>query len=398
MNTLYFFTASYPFGMHETFIESEIDFLAKDFDKVIIYPFFYSDKVTTCRETPSNVQVYKPVIPLSLSRRILLTTISLSPIIPFLREFFKFKVYKKKKTFIRWIINFTDSRIALKSKEFKQLNKVSSGVCYFYWGMGWACVLPFINKNKNLQYIIRIHGGDAYLERADGYLPFRPKIYEISDKILTISNDAKEYLIHNYFIEPSKIETARLGTKFISMNPFILSDTTTIVTCASVIPVKRINLLIEILQKINNLKINWHHFGDGIEYLQLKEQSKQLPQNIKCNFHGRVNNKEVLAFYKTNSVDLFINLSKYEGIPVSIMEAMSFGIPSMATDAGATREIVNNLNGFLLPVNFDLNDARNIILNVGKGKFLAKRKEAFKTWSDYYNSEVVYDSHLKGLI
>ena len=48
----------------------------------------------------------------------------------------------------------------------------------------------------------------------------------------------------------------------------------------------------------------------------------------------------MLDYYKNNIIDIFINLSASEGIPVSIMDAISFGIPCIATNVGGTGEIV----------------------------------------------------------
>ncbi|NCO54621.1 MAG: glycosyltransferase, partial [Bacteroidetes bacterium] len=62
-------------------------------------------------------------------------------------------------------------------------------------------------------------------------------------------------------------------------------------------------------------------------------------------------------------VDLFINVSESEGIPVSIMEALSAGIPVIATNVGGTNEIVNNDVGFLIDKEFEINTAVNIINN-----------------------------------
>jgi len=45
---------------------------------------------------------------------------------------------------------------------------------------------------------------------------------------------------------------------------------------------------------------------------------------------------DVLNYYASNPVDVFINTSSSEGLPVSIMEAMSFGIPVIATNVGGT--------------------------------------------------------------
>jgi len=49
-----------------------------------------------------------------------------------------------------------------------------------------------------------------------------------------------------------------------------------------------------------------------------------------------------------------MNLSETEGIPVSIMEAQSAGVPILATNLGGTSEIVNNENGFLVEKDFNL--------------------------------------------
>lgn len=44
-----------------------------------------------------------------------------------------------------------------------------------------------------------------------------------------------------------------------------------------------------------------------------------------------------------------MNLSTSEGVPVSIMEVQSYGIPVIATNVGGTGEIIDKDNGILLP-------------------------------------------------
>ncbi len=60
--------------------------------------------------------------------------------------------------------------------------------------------------------------------------------------------------------------------------------------------------------------------------------SKRLETRIVL--RGGISNAEVFQFYRDNKVDLFVNASTSEGLPVSIMEAISFGIPSIATNVG----------------------------------------------------------------
>jgi len=107
-----------------------------------------------------------------------------------------------------------------------------------------------------------------------------------------------------------------------------------------------------------------------------------------------------MKYYENNGVDLFINLSDIEGIPVSVMEAMSYGIPSIARDVGGISELViNGLNGILLPENTDANfislkinnliDAKERNLDYFNRKkvkqFIKENYNANKNYEDFYN-------------
>lgn len=60
---------------------------------------------------------------------------------------------------------------------------------------------------------------------------------------------------------------------------------------------------------------------------------------------------------------MFINVSSSEGLPVSIMEACSFGIPIIATNVGGTAEIVQaGVNGILLKEQFETEVLKQAIL------------------------------------
>jgi glycosyltransferase involved in cell wall biosynthesis len=80
-----------------------------------------------------------------------------------------------------------------------------------------------------------------------------------------------------------------------------------------------------------------------------------------------------MDFYKSNRVDLFVNLSIVEGLPVSIMEALSYGIPILATAVYGTPEAINeNENGYLLDVNFKIEEL------IGKLSFLMENKNVLE--------------------
>ena len=170
-------------------------------------------------------------------------------------------------------------------------------------------------------------------------------------------------------------------------------------SCSNLIDVKRVDLIIEALSLIKDLKINWFHFGDGKKEIQLKQLAKQkLNQNINANWKGRVSNDEVLIFYKQISPTLFINVSSSEGIPVSIMEAMSIGIPCIASNVGGNAEIVTNLNGRIISKNCTPEIIKNAIIEIlisSQDEKNALKQNAFLTWDKNYNARKNYSEFIE---
>ena len=86
--------------------------------------------------------------------------------------------------------------------------------------------------------------------------------------------------------------------------------------------------------------IKWLHFGDGPEYNKILTICKKFDNNIKYELKGHLKNIEYLEFLNNNKVDLFISTSLFEGLPVSMMEAISNGIPILGCDVYGVKEIV----------------------------------------------------------
>jgi glycosyltransferase involved in cell wall biosynthesis len=87
--------------------------------------------------------------------------------------------------------------------------------------------------------------------------------------------------------------------------------------------------------------------GSGPEELRLKEVAANLGIGERVNFAGFQSNIEPLL---ANS-DAFVLSSLWEGLPISILEAQSAGLPVVATDGAGTREaLINNQTGLLVPV------------------------------------------------
>lgn len=163
-----------------------------------------------------------------------------------------------------------------------------------------------------------------------------------------------------------------------------------IVSCAYIRSIKRLDLIMEALPLVAGCEIDWHIIGDGPDRDKLEFAAKELPENIHCIFHGDCSKKDISEIY-TLPIDCFINVSVSEGLPVSIMEAISAGIPIIATDVGGTGEIVNESTGALIEKDFNINDLANIIMSqMPKFKDLEYRRLVFKHWEDCFNANTNY--------
>jgi glycosyltransferase involved in cell wall biosynthesis len=168
--------------------------------------------------------------------------------------------------------------------------------------------------------------------------------------------------------------------------------------------VKRVHLLIYALGLVrSSKKIIWNHFGEGSLEKELKLMAEKTLGNlsgIEYKFRGRVMNAQIMEFYNENNVDLLVNTSSSEGIPVSIMEAQSFGIPVIATDTGGTAEIIVKETGILLPVDFDIADlARQIeyLLNLDHAEKVRMKRAIYDKWKMNFNAYTNFENFLKDI-
>ncbi len=76
---------------------------------------------------------------------------------------------------------------------------------------------------------------------------------------------------------------------------------------------------------------------------------------------------------KNNSADVFVLASDFEGLPVSVLEAMACGLPIISTDAGGTHDIViSGENGLIVPVG-DQRSLKEAMLHLYENDELRKK-------------------------
>ena len=397
-NILIFLTAGFPFGGGETFIENEIEILASRFDeiKIISHDVNSEDK----RKVPKNTLTYR----INYKPTFLLKALCFLALfnVKFWREFYRVKfIYKKPMSFgilKTMIISLQNSkRLSKLYNHYIDINKTHNIFIYSYWCNDSALSLvPLKMSNKDIKTFTRLHRWDIYFEESKyNYLPFRELICNNLDALFSISEDGIEYVKETWKVPNlPNIRLSRLGIVN-DKNPIDPTDNHfKLVSCSNLIPVKRIDLILESLKLLKTKNCEWIVIGDGPLREYIEDNISSLPSTISVKIMGRMKNKDIYSLYEKEKPDLFINLSSSEGIPVSIMEAMSFGIPVISTDVGGTREIVNNKNGILLDANpnpilvaVKIDDF--IYLNKNESK--SKRKAAFQTWNNKYSAKLNYN-------
>jgi glycosyltransferase involved in cell wall biosynthesis len=113
--------------------------------------------------------------------------------------------------------------------------------------------------------------------------------------------------------------------------------------------VKNYPLFIDLCKSITDLysNVNFSAIGTGPEFDTMVSYAKSKNLDLKLRFKGnRFDATEIMS----NEFDIFVLTSIREGLSNMIMEAMSFGLPVVATDVGDVSELVKHQGtGFLVP-------------------------------------------------
>jgi glycosyltransferase involved in cell wall biosynthesis len=130
--------------------------------------------------------------------------------------------------------------------------------------------------------------------------------------------------------------------------------------------------------------------GAGPLEAALKAQAQMLGMAAHVDFLGQRSDAQTIL----RQLDLFVSASRWEGFPTVIIEAMSQGIPVIATDIAGSRElVVNGQTGMLVPPRApqQLADAiRDLLSNVQKAQTMATQAKTLATQFTIQTTAVRY--------
>ena len=216
------------------------------------------------------------------------------------------------------------------------------------------------------------------------------KTAPLVDKRICISNKLKNYILESYkihgifdrYVERLEVINNGVDTKVYKINPqrkgcfksrySIPQDSKIVSFIGRLSEEKNPSLFAEIGARIlARMPTNVHFVvaGDGPELEKVKSIIKNKNLNANFTLTGTIDDVVDLL----NDTDVLLVVSRIEGVPIVILEAMSVGVPVISTNAGAISEVIeNNVNGFLIDLangNYDIAKSfENKILDLIEGR------------------------------
>ena len=218
----------------------------------------------------------------------------------------------------------------------------------------------------------------AYLEQR--------KAVDKADAVIYVT---KEFLQHRYPTSKPSIgcsDVAINGLNFSSCDGrkrriagWTKASRRNVVTVAGLVPFKGQQYVIRAIAKLREKGYNYHYYmaGSGGNERYLRELAARLDVTDQVHFEGQIAHEQVFGLM--DRMDIYIQPSRQDGLPRSVVEAMSLGMPAIVSRVGGYPELVSHGNIFKCG---DV-DAIVSLLCRGNEVWLKAADQNIKTAADY---------------
>lgn len=213
-------------------------------------------------------------------------------------------------------------------------------------------ILAFFAKGRRAKMVATQHGmpetgngprglSARLVARVNGYLLSR-----CFDRVVGVSSNIQDHLL-SCGTRPDRLRVINNGIEIPALLPREKQQMIVFGSAGRFFPVKDYPLMVEIARIVSekNASVRFELAGEGPERDRLERLI--AAHNLSKSFRlcGRID--EMDKFY--GGLDVYLNTSLHEGIPMSILEAMAHGLPVIAPKVGGIAEIIEDgVEGFLV--------------------------------------------------
>ena len=226
-------------------------------------------------------------------------------------------------------------------------------------------------------------------------IPLERLFSKYTDKIICVSEFDKNLAIKYKITTSDKLVVIHNGVKNQDIKDFSNKEIFKIVTVMRLSYPKLPELLIESFNLLPRNNFELVIIGYGEKYLELNQIINNLNLKNEIKILNSLHKEDVATFLRDS--DLFILISKHEGLPITILEAMSVGLPVIASNVGGIKEEINESCGILVENN-DINIKDSILKITSNFDMLKemsqnawqRQRELFSVDTFIENTEKVY--------
>lgn len=259
-----------------------------------------------------------------------------------------------------------------------------------------------ISKIYKKKVVLHLHGSEfkKFYNSSNSMIKKLIKnIFESSDCVIVLGDEWYKFI--SQVAPKANIKIFNNAVKIPDSNVNWNKERINILFLGVLIKRKGVDDLIEavnVLEKKNlnkNRNLKFIIAGVGKEEEELKEKVKKYNLDYCINFAGWVNGEKKKNLLEEAQV--FVLPSYNEGLPMAILESMSYGIPVISTNVGSIEEVVNNNNGYIIKPG-EINDLANAIEDITEDeeKWSEKSNLARKIIYERFNQKI-YFKNIKNL-
>lgn len=271
-----------------------------------------------------------------------------------------------------------------------------------YHAEGPCAMIPIIKFLSRKRIIVTIHGLDWQRAKWGGfatkYIKFGEKMaVKYADEIIVLSENVRKYFKDNYgrnthFI-PNGVNKPMLLKANKIKDRYNLSKDSYVLFLGRIVPEKGIHYLVDAFNNVNTDKklVIAGGASDTNDYYQkLREKSKN---NENIIFTGFVQGEELVELY--SNAYIYCLPSDLEGMPLSLLEAMSYGNCCLTSDIDECSEVLED-KGVTFKKS-DIIDLSNKLQKLCDDTNLVKKykNESQKFILNKYNWDYVVEETLK---